>query len=95
MPPVPTRAMGLRFSARPIIVSISSSRPKQALGGGGGNSPGVTVCRHGTIGASEIVDIPRVCDMSASLPTDGVSHSPDHAGHHPDLPTSYDEYPQP
>jgi hypothetical protein len=40
MPPGPTRAIGLRPSARSTIFSISSSRPKQALGGGGGNSPG-------------------------------------------------------
>jgi len=40
MPPAPMRAMGVRFSVRPTILSISSSRPKNALGGGGGNSPG-------------------------------------------------------
>ena len=40
IPPGPMRATGVRFSARPIIFSISSSRPKQALGGGGGDSLG-------------------------------------------------------
>ena len=40
IPPAPMRAMGVRFSAKPTILSISSSRPKHALGGGGGNSPG-------------------------------------------------------
>ena len=44
-PPAPTRAMGIRFSARPMILPISSPRPKQALGGGGGNSPGGTLYR--------------------------------------------------
>ena len=39
IPPEPMRAIGVRFSARPVIFSISSSRPKQALGGGGGDSP--------------------------------------------------------
>ena len=39
IPPGPTSAIGVRLSARPIIFSISSSRPKQALGGGGGDSP--------------------------------------------------------
>jgi hypothetical protein len=38
IPPAPMRAMGVRFSARATILSISSSRPKHALGGGGGNS---------------------------------------------------------
>jgi hypothetical protein len=41
IPPAPMRAMGVRFLARPTIFSISSSRPKQALGGGGGDSPSV------------------------------------------------------
>ena len=41
IPPVPIRANGVRFSARLTISSISSSRPKKALGGGGGDSPGV------------------------------------------------------
>jgi hypothetical protein len=39
IPPGPMRAMGVNFSARSTIFSISSSRPKQALGGGGGDSP--------------------------------------------------------
>ena len=39
IPPAPMRAMGLRVSARPTIFSINPSRPKQALGRGGGNSP--------------------------------------------------------
>ena len=43
IPPAPTRAIGLRPLARSMIFSISSSRPKQALGGGGGNSPGGTL----------------------------------------------------
>ena len=41
MPPGPMRATGMRDSARPTIFSIRSSRPKQALGGGGGDSPDV------------------------------------------------------
>ena len=41
MPPAPMRAIEVRLSARPIIFSMSSSRPKQAPGGGGGNSPGI------------------------------------------------------
>ena len=39
IPPAPMSAIGVRLSARPITFSISSSRPKQALGGGGGDSP--------------------------------------------------------
>ena len=41
IPPAPIRAIGVRFSTSPTIVSINSSRPKQALGGGGGDSPGL------------------------------------------------------
>ena len=41
IPPAPTRATGLKFSARSVIFSINPSRPKQALGGGGGDSPSV------------------------------------------------------
>ena len=39
MPPAPMSAMGSRFSASLTTFSISSSRPKQALGHGGGDSP--------------------------------------------------------
>ena len=39
IPPAPIRAIGVRLSARPTILSIKSSRPKQAPGGGGGGSP--------------------------------------------------------
>jgi hypothetical protein len=41
IPPAPMRAMGVNSSARPTIFSISSSRPKQALGRGGGDSPSI------------------------------------------------------
>ena len=37
--PAPTRVSGVRFSARWTIFSISSSRPKKILGGGGGCTP--------------------------------------------------------
>ena len=37
-PPAPIRAIGSRFSARRTTFPTSSSRPKQALGGGGGDS---------------------------------------------------------
>ena len=40
IPPGPMRASGVRFSARWTIFSTRSSRPKQALGGGGRDSPG-------------------------------------------------------
>ena len=40
IPPGPIRATGVRFLARPTIFSIKSLRPKQALGAGGGDSPG-------------------------------------------------------
>ena len=39
--PVPMRAIGARFSVKLMIPSISSSRPKQALGARGGYSPGM------------------------------------------------------
>jgi len=45
IPPAPMSAMGVRFSARPTIFLISSSRPKQG-GGGGGNSPVGTLEVH-------------------------------------------------
>ena len=45
IPPAPTRATGSRFLAKPTTAWISSSRPKQALGGGGGNSPTGALCR--------------------------------------------------
>ena len=41
IPPAPIRAIGVRLSERLMIFSISSPRPKQALGGGGGDSPGI------------------------------------------------------
>ena len=40
IPPAPIRAIGESFPASPTISSISSSRPKKALGGGGRDSPG-------------------------------------------------------
>src|SRR5579872_3333882 len=39
IPPAPTRAIGVKISARPMISSTNSSRPKQVLGNGGGVSP--------------------------------------------------------
>ena len=50
MPPAPIRAIGVRVSANPTILSISSSRPKQILGGGGGNSPEGMLCKGKTVG---------------------------------------------
>ena len=41
IPPVPIRATGARRSAKSTILSINSSRPKNMLGGRGGDSPGV------------------------------------------------------
>ena len=41
IPPALMRAIGVRLLARPTIFSISSSCPKQALGGGGGGSPSI------------------------------------------------------
>ena len=49
IPPAPMRAIGVRFSARLTTFSISSSRPKQVLGGGGGNSPGGTLWKGKTV----------------------------------------------
>ena len=39
IPPAPMRAIGARLLTRLMILSTSPSRPKQALGGGGGDSP--------------------------------------------------------
>ena len=39
IPPAPIRATEVRLSAKVTTSSISSSRPKQALGAGGGSSP--------------------------------------------------------
>src|SRR5882757_4107982 len=41
IPPAPMRATGVRLWARATILSIKSSRPKKARGGGGGVSPDV------------------------------------------------------
>ena len=49
IPPAPIRAMGVSFSARPMTFSISSSRPKQVLGGGGGDSPGGMLYKDKTV----------------------------------------------
>jgi hypothetical protein len=46
MPPGPMRAIGWRLSTRLTISLISPSRPKQALGGGGGNSPRGILRKH-------------------------------------------------
>ena len=59
IPPGPMRAIGVECSARPTILSISSSRPKKSLGGGGGDSP------RGVLWKSETVDhiVFRVTDL--------------------------------
>ena len=49
IPPIPMRAMGARFSARLMRPSLRPSRPKQVLGGGGGNSPGGTLRKGKTV----------------------------------------------
>lgn len=41
IPPAPIRAIGMRLPARLTIFSIKQLRPKQALGGGGGDSQGM------------------------------------------------------
>ena len=41
IPPAPMRAIGIRLSTRSTISPMSFSRPKKALGGGGGDSPGM------------------------------------------------------
>ena len=61
IPPGPMRAIGVRFPARLMIFSTNSSRPKHALGGGGGSSPG-GVFRRGEIEdpmalAFDVVDV--------------------------------------
>ena len=40
IPPAPIRATGRNRSAKLTVSSISSSRPKKTLGGGGEDSPG-------------------------------------------------------
>ena len=50
IPPGPIRAIGVRLSVRWMILPINSSRPKQALGGGGGNSPGGILYKGKTVG---------------------------------------------
>ena len=46
IPPGPTRATGVRSETRQTIFSITSSRPKQTLGGAGGNSPAAVLWIH-------------------------------------------------
>jgi len=59
IPPAPMSAIGVKVSARPMILSISSSRPKHTLGGGGGDSPGGILCKRKTVNCmvSEIADL--------------------------------------
>jgi hypothetical protein len=49
IPPAPTSAIGVRRFAKSTISSINLSRPRQILGGGGGDSPG-------TLNANERLD---------------------------------------
>jgi hypothetical protein len=44
--PAPMRAVGTRFYVMPMISSIDPSRPKQAPGGGGGDSSGGILCKY-------------------------------------------------
>ena len=62
IPPGPTRAVEERSSARPTIFSINSSRPKQAPSGGGGVSPGGTLCKDQNVDPmiSRIANLVRV-----------------------------------
>ena len=59
IPPGPMRAIGVRFSARPTISSISLSRPKQTLGGGGGDSPRILDATIRVVGSlvAEVADL--------------------------------------
>ena len=59
IPPGPMRAIGVRFSARSMISSISWSRPKQALGGGGGDSPSMLDANIRVVGSLvvEVADL--------------------------------------
>ena len=59
IPPGPMRAIGVRFSARSMISSINLARPKQALGGGGGDSPGEILNIYKTVNPRvfEITDL--------------------------------------
>ena len=43
IPPVPIRAIDVKFSAELTILWTNASRPKKTLGGGGGNSPWATL----------------------------------------------------
>ena len=63
IPPAPMRAIGVKFSTRPTIFSISSSRPKQALGGGGGDSPSIL----GSKVRSWVYDYSQNCRPESSL----------------------------
>ena len=49
IPPGPMRAIEVRLSARLTTFSINSSRPKQAPGGGGGDSPREMLSKHKTV----------------------------------------------
>ena len=54
IPPGPMRAVEVRLSVRPSIFSISSPRPKQALGGGGGDSPSMLDVNVRVLGPSVV-----------------------------------------
>ena len=99
IPPAPSRAMGVKFSTRPTIFPMRSLRPKQALGGGGGDSP------RWMLENRQIVDLALLIitdlawiygTVSALLSTNGEwkSHLPSVGrSRTPDLP-SCDAYPQ-
>ena len=64
IPPAPMRAMGVRVSTRPVIFSINPSRPKQALGRGGGNSPRGMLLKFKTVAPSHISEHRPCLDLS-------------------------------
>ena len=97
IPPAPTRATGSRFSASPTTSSINLSRPKQSLGGGGGNSPKNTLgkCEVANTTVPGIANLVRAWVMvSIPLLVNSKSHLP-RGFCRIHLQICFDAYPQP
>src|ERR1700759_2525559 len=98
IPPAPMRAIGVLFSARPMIFSINSLRPKHDLGGWGASSPGM-LRKHQIVDPTifKITDLARVYGMVSIPPLmEAMSHLlADADSQFPDLATCCDVCPRP
>ena len=98
IPPAPMRAMGSSFWAISTTLSISSSRPKQALGAGGGDSPTPTLRNRKIVSFQWLKPLTwyESGTISISLVVNGKLRLPIDVGRQqiPDLRTRDDEGPK-